>query len=83
MATAAPDGLITALKSPAINVRAIGFMGLKAKGAPAVNAVAALLKDANPYVRGRAMFLLYQLVPEGAITSTACGQVLLPAEKTA
>jgi len=59
------DGLITALKSPAINVRAIGFMGLKAKGASAVNAVAALLKDANPYIRGRAMFLLYQLGPEG------------------
>jgi putative membrane-bound dehydrogenase-like protein len=59
------EGLITALKSPAINVRAIGFVGLKAKGASAVNAVAALLKDANPYIRGRALFLLYQLGPEG------------------
>ena len=59
------DGLITALRSPAVNVRAIGFEGLKARGAAAVNAVAALLNDPNPYMRGRAIFLLYQLGPEG------------------
>jgi len=59
------DGLITALRSPAVNVRAIGFDGLKARGAAAVNAVAALLKDASPYMRGRAIYLLYQLGPEG------------------
>ena len=59
------DGLITALRSPAVNVRAIGFAGLKARGAAAVNAVAALLNDPNPYMRGRAIYLLYQLGPEG------------------
>jgi hypothetical protein len=59
------EGLITALRSPAINVRAIGIQGLKARGAAAVNAVAALLDDPNPYMRGRAIFLLYQLGPEG------------------
>ena len=59
------DGLITALRSPAVNVRAIGFEGLKARGAAAVNAVAALLNDPNPYMRGRAIYLLYQLGPEG------------------
>ena len=59
------DGLITALRSPAVNVRAIGFEGLKARGASAVNAVAALLKDPSPYMRGRAIYLLYQLGPEG------------------
>jgi putative membrane-bound dehydrogenase-like protein len=59
------DGLITALRSPAVNVRAIGFEGLKAKGAAAVNPVAALLKDPSPYMRGRAIFLLYQLGAEG------------------
>jgi len=59
------DGLITALRSPAVNVRAIGFEGLKARGAGAVNAVAALLNDPNPYLRGRAIYLLYQLGPEG------------------
>ena len=59
------DGLITALRSPAVNVRAIGFEGLKARGASAVDAVAALLNDPSPYMRGRAIFLLYQLGPEG------------------
>ena len=59
------DGLITALRSPAVNVRAIGFEGLKARGAAAVSAVAGLLNDPNPYMRGRAIFLLYQMGPEG------------------
>jgi putative membrane-bound dehydrogenase-like protein len=59
------DGLVTALRSPAVNVRAIGFAGLKARGAEAVAAVAPLLDDPNPYLRGRALFLLYQLGPDG------------------
>jgi putative membrane-bound dehydrogenase-like protein len=59
------EGLITALRSPAVNVRAIGFEGLKARGAAAVDAVAALLNDPSPYMKGRAIFLLYQLGPEG------------------
>jgi putative membrane-bound dehydrogenase-like protein len=59
------DGLIVALRSPAINVRAIGFAGLAARGAAAVESVAALLDDPDPYVRGRALFLLYRLGPEG------------------
>jgi putative membrane-bound dehydrogenase-like protein len=59
------EGLITALRSPAVNVRSIGFEGLKARGAAAVGAVAALLDDPSPYMRGRAIFLLYQLGPEG------------------
>lgn len=61
----AVEGLITALRSPAVNVRAIGFEGLKARGAAAVGPVAALLKDPNPYIRGRAVYLLYQLGAEG------------------
>jgi putative heme-binding domain-containing protein len=59
------DGLITALRSPAVNIRAIGFEGLKARGASAVTAVAALLNDPSPFMRGRAIYLLYQLGPEG------------------
>jgi putative membrane-bound dehydrogenase-like protein len=59
------EGLITALRSPAVNVRAIGFEGLKARGAAAVTAVAAMLEDPSPYMRGRGLFLLYQLGPEG------------------
>ena len=41
------EGQITALRSPAVNVRAIGFQGLKARGAGAVNAVAALLEGSK------------------------------------
>jgi putative membrane-bound dehydrogenase-like protein len=59
------EGQIAALRSPAVNVRAIGFEGLKARGDAAVGAVAALLNDPNPYMRGRAIFLLYQLGPQG------------------
>lgn len=55
------EGLIEALKSPAVNVRAIGFQGLKARGRAALDAVAALLDDPNPYIQGRAIHLLYQL----------------------
>ena len=58
-------GQIAALKSPAINVRALGFMKLQAGGAASVTPVAALLNDSNPYVRGRAVFLLSQLGPKG------------------
>lgn len=55
------EGLIEALKSPAVNVRAIGFAGLKAKGRAVLDPVAALLNDPNPYIQGRAIHLLYQL----------------------
>lgn len=55
------EGLVTALRSPAPNVRAIGFEGLRAKGRAALEPVAELLDDPNPYIRARAIFLLYQL----------------------
>lgn len=55
------EGQIEALKSPAVNVRAIGFEGLKARGRAALDPVAELLQDTNPYIRGRAVHLLYQL----------------------
>ena len=55
------EGGIAALKSPAINTRSLGFNALKAKGRASLDAVAALLEDPNPYIQGRAIFLLYQL----------------------
>lgn len=58
-------GQIAALKSPAVNVRASGFIPLKAQGPVAVPAVAALLTDANPFIRARAIFLLAQLGAPG------------------
>src|SRR5262249_38024346 len=77
------DGLVTALRSPAVNVRAIGFEGLKARGAAAVSAVAALLDDPNPYMRGRAIFLLNQLGPEGRQRAGAPGSYSDPALRIA
>ncbi len=59
------DGLITALRSPAVNVRAVGFYGLVARGGAAVEPVARLLDDPDPYIHARAIFLLYRLGPEG------------------
>jgi putative membrane-bound dehydrogenase-like protein len=77
------DGLITALRSPAPNVRAIGFEGLKARGASAVNAVAALLNDPSPYMRGRAIYLLCQLGPEGRQRAGSPESYADPALRTA
>ena len=64
-------GQIAALKSPAVNVRALGFTKLRAQGGKATAAVAALLNDSNPYVRARAVFLLAQLGPEGVAHTEA------------
>ncbi len=62
---ATTEGLITALLSPAVNVRAIGFYGLKEQGAKAIPAVKELLKHENPYIQGRALYLLYALGEKG------------------
>lgn len=59
------EGLLTALRSPAVNVRAIGFNRLAAAGARSLGPVASLLADANPYVRARAVWLLSQLGTTG------------------
>ncbi len=58
-------GQIAALKSPAVNVRALGFNKLKAAGAASLAPVAALLKDSNPYIRARAIYLLAHLGAQG------------------
>lgn len=59
------DGQIAALCSPAINVRASGFLRLRANGAASTAAVSALLTNPNPFIRARAVFLLAQLGAEG------------------
>lgn len=59
------EGQVAALKSPAINVRNQGFEKLKGKGEASVQPVQALLKDANPYIRARAVWLLAQLGAKG------------------
>jgi putative membrane-bound dehydrogenase-like protein len=62
---ATTEGQITALKSPAINVRALGFNKLRAQGDKAVAPVSALLQDPNPYIRARAVWLLATLGESG------------------
>jgi putative membrane-bound dehydrogenase-like protein len=63
-------GQIEALKSPAVNVRNGGFTRLKAQGGKAVPAVAALLKDGNPFIVARAVWLLAQMGPAGVAKVT-------------
>ncbi|WP_343703877.1 PVC-type heme-binding CxxCH protein [Chitinophaga sp.] len=58
-------GQIAALKSAAINVRNQGFERLRQQGEAAVAPVQALLKDDNPYIRARAVWLLAQLGAKG------------------
>ena len=64
------EGQIAALKSPAVNVRNSGFTRLKAQGAKAVPAVAALLADENPYLAARAVWLLAQMGEAGVAKVT-------------
>ncbi len=59
------QGQIAALKSPAVNVRNSGFVRLAAQGEAAVPALAALLKDSNPYLAARAVWLLARSSPSG------------------
>ncbi len=59
-------GQIAALKSPAINVRAIGFYHLREGGEASVPSVKALLADGDRFIRARAIYLLAQLGASGA-----------------
>lgn len=59
------EGQIAALKSPAVNVRYSGFIRLKAQGEKAVPAVTEVLKDSNPYIAARAIWLLAQMGASG------------------
>jgi len=62
---ATTEGQLAALKSPAVNVRYSGFIRLKAQGEKAVPVVAELLKDSNPYLAARAIWVLAQMGPSG------------------
>jgi len=59
------EGGIAALTSPAVNVRATGFMALAARGAGALPAAEKLLGDENGFIRARAIWLLTRLGPAG------------------
>ncbi|MEP2774818.1 MAG: PVC-type heme-binding CxxCH protein [Luteolibacter sp.] len=59
------EGAVTALKSPANNVRWLGFEKLKSEGENAFGAVAEVLKEANPFVAARGIWLLPHLGESG------------------
>ena len=61
-------GQIAALKSPAVNVRHLGFEKLKGQGTRAVREVTKLLNDENPFVAARAVWLLSQMGGAGILT---------------
>lgn len=59
------EGQLEALKSPAKNVRYLGFTRLEEQGDAVLDEVADLLDAENPYHRARAVWLLANLGPEG------------------
>ncbi len=58
-------GQITALRSPAVNVRSLGVTRLRAAGDASVAALKPLLADENPYIAARAIAILPHLGPNG------------------
>jgi len=58
-------GQIAALRSPAVNVRNLGFVKLREAGEAVIPEVAALLDAKNPFHRVRAAWLLTQLGDRG------------------
>ena len=59
------EGAITALESPANNVRWSGFDKLKKDGAVSYDAAVKVLENSNPYVSARAIWLLPYLGEKG------------------
>jgi len=59
------EGAITALRSPAPNVRWTGFNALKSQGTAALPAVKALLAEPDSWIASRAIWLLPHLGDEG------------------
>jgi len=74
-------GRIEALRSPAVNVRYLGFRALKAQGAAALPAVTALLKDENPWIAARAVWLLPHLGEEGVKSCVALLSSVKPEQR--
>ncbi|MFC7336766.1 PVC-type heme-binding CxxCH protein [Haloferula chungangensis] len=72
------EGAISALRSPAPNVRWTGFNALRTRGEKALPAVLALSKDSNPWIAIRAVWLLPHLGDEGL---AVCNQLLQSADE--
>jgi putative membrane-bound dehydrogenase-like protein len=81
------EGQVTALRSSAVNVRALGFSGLVARGEAAMPSVEVLLKDENPFIRARAVWLMARLGASGlervhALTTDADPMMRIVAYRT-
>ncbi|MGJ8695687.1 MAG: PVC-type heme-binding CxxCH protein [Verrucomicrobiaceae bacterium] len=63
------EGAITALQSPAINTRYLGFGALKEKGEAAFPAVKALLDHPNKFIAARAIWVLPHLGDAGTVAT--------------
>lgn len=59
------QGQIDAFKNPAVNVRNSGFEKLRLQGAAAIDPLKKLMRDENPFVRARTVWLLAQLGENG------------------
>lgn len=59
------EDAITALQSPAVNVRYLGYKALKASGAKSYDAVTKALENPNPFVASRAIWLLPYMGDKG------------------
>lgn len=64
-------GQIEAVRNPAVNVRYLAFDALKQQGDEVIAPVSALLKEDNPYIQARAVWLLAQLGPKGIAETEA------------
>ncbi len=60
-----PTGAAAALRSPSANIRLLGFKALKAFGVKSLPVVSEVLRDANPYIAARGIWLLPYLGEEG------------------
>ena len=59
------------LRNPAVNVRHLGFNALKGFGAKSLPVVSEILREANPYVAARGVWLLPHLGEEGVTRTKA------------
>jgi len=75
------DGLIEALKNPAVNVRALAFNGLKVKGDAVIEPVKKLLTSENPFYQARAIWLLAQLGDQGKSEAVKLLNAVNPAQR--
>lgn len=68
------DGALEALRSPAVNVRYLGFQTLKSKGKEALEALVSFIDtEKNPFISVRGIWLLPHLGAEGV---TVCEELL-------